>query len=119
MRQYFTFRPIVLNYVYTPKYSFQHELNTIKWLKYRFVCQKKWDNRQLAYWEYEWDIPEKEIKTIIKETLAKYSYHPKTLKKAKEFIKDCFGDRLEKISVEKWKIIFIIKEINNLSSNQK
>jgi len=111
MRQYFTFRPIVLNAIYTPQYAFDKELNTIDWLKYQFVCQNNIDNRQLAYFEYTGDIPTNTILEIVWETLAKYSYHPKTVEKAKEFIIYCFWDSIKNIEIVEDKIKFEIKQI--------
>ena len=94
-RQYFTFRPLKLNWTYTPRYSFDKELNTIDNLSYKEVCQLQWDNRHLAYFEYEDNF----LLEVVEETLQKYSYHSKTLIKAKEFITECYPDAIIK---ENW-----------------
>lgn len=114
-RQYFTYRPLSLNYTYTPTYSFNNELNTIDNLTYKFVCDKPNDNRKLAYYEYE--DTDTFIPDIVYETLLKYSIHNKTLNSAKIFIEEAFWEQLESLEIIWDKIIFKLKDIEILENN--
>lgn len=105
MRQYFTYRPLVLNGIYTPQYAFDNELNTIDWLLYSFVCQKEWDNRHLAYFDYVWELTNEKIIEIVSNALIKYSYHYKTIETAKEYIIECIPN-IETIEIVWDEIIF-------------
>ena len=117
MIKYFTFRNLCFwNYFYSVNYSFDNELNTIKWLKYEFVCDwNENDNRKMWYFEYNWELSDTNIIEIIQECLNKYSLHFKTIESAQTFIIESFWtDNIENISIIDNKIDFKLKNNNIL-----
>lgn len=73
---------------YNPNYVF--DSNSFKGLdiSYKYICgDPSKDGRHLGMVEYNGQIAEEEIKNLIKEALAPFSYHEKTLISAREFAK--------------------------------
>jgi hypothetical protein len=92
MKIYFTFRYLVIGReFYTPQYVFDNVFTGLPFT-YRYICgNPSKDGRHLAMVEYNGDIPESEIRNLLKEALAPYAYHEKTPEKVIEFVKYITG----------------------------
>ena len=86
MKIYFTFRYLVLGqYIYNPQYVFDNNFTGLPFV-YKYICGDiNKDGRHLGMVEYNGDIPEEEIRNLLREALASFAYHEKTPEKALEF----------------------------------
>ncbi len=93
MKIYFTFRMLNLGgNFYNPNYVFNAESFKGLNISYKYICgDPSKDGRHLGVIEYIGDIQETEIKTIVSEALAVFSYHEKTFDSAKNFAKYITG----------------------------